>query len=473
MSGASLRTRRRRFLLSAAALAAWPRLARTAEAHTVNDVSQLNPVRVAGERRPRSTEDVQEIVRGSRGPISIGGARYSMGGQIAEPRSVHVDTRAMNAVLRLDAQTRVIRVQAGATWRDVQDVIDPLGLSVRIMQSYSNFTVGGSIGVNCHGRYVGRGPLVNALRSLRVVTARGEAIEASRGSNADLFRAVVGGYGGLGIVTEAELDLGSNLRIGKIVRDVPLDDYPAWFHSEVAANPHAVLHNADLVPPRFATPRAITWVRSDKPLTREERLVPRGLPYEHEQNAIWAITELPGGGFLRHAEAQRARREPAVVWQNYEASLDTASLEPRSRRFSTYLLQEYFIPVERFTAFARVLAHVLAAANVQALNVSIRHSPADTVSLLRWAPGEVFSFVLYYKQATTRSADLDAERWTQALVSAALQNGGRHYLPYRLHATREQFARAYPEHRTFARIKAEYDPQRRFRNLLWDKYLPR
>jgi len=32
-------------------------------------------------------------------------------------------------------------VQAGIKWRDIQDAIDPHDLSVKIMQSFSNFTV--------------------------------------------------------------------------------------------------------------------------------------------------------------------------------------------------------------------------------------------------------------------------------------------------------------------------------------------
>ena len=61
--------------------------------------------------------------------------------------------------------------------------------------------------------------------------------------------------------------------------------------------------------------------------------------------------------------------------------------------------------------------------------------------------------------------------WTRELIDAVLQNGGRYYLPYRLDATREQFTRAYPESAEFSALKARVDPDKRFRNLLWDAYL--
>jgi FAD/FMN-containing dehydrogenase len=426
---------------------------------------------VARERRPRSADEVRAALREWDGPVSVGGGRFSMGGQIAFPDSLHLDLRSMKRVVRFDPAQRVIRVEAGITWRDIQDVIDPHDLSVKIMQSYSNFTVGGSVSVNCHGRYVGRGPLVNSVRALQLVTARGEVLELSRDREAELFRAAFGGYGGLGVVTEVELDLEANSRMERVIERVSLEGYPAFFREKIIRDGSVLFHNADLTPPGFDAPRALSWLRSDRPLTEPRRLVPRGLDYSINQNAIWAVTELPGGAQLRDKIERKMLDDAAVVWRNYEASMDTASLEPRTRAISTYLLQEYFIPVARFAPFARDMARILQRHGVEALNVSIRHSPADGTALLAWAPVEVFSFVLYYKQRTHDAASAKVAAWTREMIDAVLRNGGRYYLPYRLDATREQFARAYPEARAFAALKKRIDPANRMRNLLWERYL--
>ena len=155
--------------------------------------------------------------------VRVRSAPQRRGGQVAAPDSLHLDMRRMDRVPALDAEQRVIRVQAGISWRDVQDAIDSHGLSVSIMQSYSNFTVGGSVAVNCHGRYVGRGPVVNSVRAVQMVRADGRVLELTPDS--PLFRGLFGGYGGLGVVTEVELDLEVNTRLRRVVSKVGLDGY--------------------------------------------------------------------------------------------------------------------------------------------------------------------------------------------------------------------------------------------------------
>jgi FAD/FMN-containing dehydrogenase len=425
----AIRQSRREFLeaiaLAGAAVAAPRASAQSRRQPTINDVTRLNPVSVTREVRPSATEEVRQAIRAWPGALSIGGGRFSMGGQIAAPDSLHLDMRGLSGIVDYSPQTRVIRVQAGVTWRTIQDLIDPHEQSVKIMQSYSNFTVGGSVSVNCHGRCVGRGALVNSVRALQLVLPDGEVVEASRERNAELFRAAVGGYGGVGIITEVELDLESNTRMERVVKPVPLRDYPAWFRREVLGNEAVLLHNADLTPPHFDAPTMISWLRTEKPVTEPRRLVPRGLSYAKEQNVIWAVSELPGGGVIRSAAEASVLGKPAVVWRNFEASTDTAMLEPRTRAISTYVLQEYFIPVSNFSQFATQMASILRRRQTGALNVSIRHAPADATSMLTWAPAEVFCFVLYYSSVLPRqpAGPLKHGRvnwWTQPCAMVAV-----------------------------------------------------
>lgn len=440
----------------------------------IENVTRLYPVEVARVVVPRSTGEVSEAVSSWPGQVAVGGGRFSMGGQVAIRGGLHLDMRQMNALVWLRPEERAVRVQAGMRWRDLQDLLDPLGLAVKVMQSYSNFSIGGSVSVNCHGRYVGLGPVGHSVRALQLVTANGAVREIGPQSQPELFSAAVGGYGAVGVLTEVELDVVPNVRIQRRVTAVSLSNYVAHFKSSVLADPTAVLHNADLLPPEFDAPVCVTWHRraDDVPLTESARLMPRGATYALAQNAIFVMTELPGGSNLRKKIVHPLlTRPPAVKWLNHEASLDVAELEPRTRAVSTYVLQEYFIPEQGFLEFARGMTALLRHRQVEALNVSIRHSPADRVSALPWASKEVFSFVLYYKQRTWAQARSRVGEWTRELIELALRSGGRYYLPYQLHATEDQFARAYPEADRLRRIKRAIDPAGKFSNELWRKYL--
>ncbi|MES2581231.1 MAG: FAD-binding oxidoreductase [Pseudomonadota bacterium] len=464
---------RRAFIRTSAALtsgAAMDAQARCpAEPRVVCNVTELYSVRVAQVVPVQNTEDVHQALKTWKGRISIGGGRYSMGGQTAIADGCQLDMRSMRRLLQFDPARKTVRVQAGMRWRDLQALIDPHGLAVQTMQSYANFTVGGSLSVNCHGRYVGHGPIVSSVRVLQMVLAHGEVLELSPRQEPELFYAAVGGYGGLGVITEVELQLDDNFPIERHTTQVALADYPAWFAHTVASDSTALLHNADLIAPSFDAPFCTTWRRSSKPLTVATRLRKTADTYLAEKALMWAMTELPGGTRLRRSIVQPFLAKPAVVWRNYEASLDVAALEPATRAFSSYVLQEYFIPVRHFGVFAKAMATLLQRNPYGTLNVSIRHSPADTHTLMAWAREECFSFVLFYKQGLTPQATNAVAQWTRALIDLALACEGSYYLPYQLHAEPRQFFAAYPRATHMRTLRAQVGATR-LSNALWDKY---
>lgn len=459
-------------LASAGMLIGLPYQALSAVALLVPNVTQINSVNVQRIFAPTTVAEISGAIREWTGKIAIGGGRFSMGGQIAVEGGLHLDMRELKRLVWFKPEERLVRVQAGMRWRDLHDVIDPHELAVHTMQSYSNFTIGGSVSVNAHGRYVGHGPVCNSVAAIQLVLADGSVVEASRSTNPELFSAALGGYGAVGVITEVELILKENIRIERIAQEIALANYVNFFEKNIGNDDNCIMHNADLMPPLFQNPVAVTWRKTDKPLTEPTRLVPRGQSYALEQNMLWVMTEIPGGENLRKSVLHPLlTSNPVVKWLNHEASLDVAELEPRTRTISTYALQEYFIPPAYVTQFAYTLSRVLRQHRVEAVNVSIRHSPKDTVSLLPWAKEEVFSFVLYYKQRTHLKAQKATGKWTRELIDEALENHGRYYLPYQLHASQDQFDRAYPEADLLRLIKKKFDPNGKFSNEMWDKYL--
>jgi hypothetical protein len=248
----------------------------------VNDVSQLNPIRVSKVVAPTTTKEIATAVGDHAGPISIGGARHSMGGQIATDGALHIDMRGFNEILEFSPASKTITVQGGATWREIQEVIDPADLSIRIMQSYANFTVGGSLSVNGHGRSVGLGPLIYAVKSFKLVLADGSLVEATPTAEAEIFFGAIGGYGALGVITEATLELTDNVRVKRHADVLPITAYKQYFFDYV----------------RYLCAEAI-----------HSRTHRKGSPSRPEQSVYWLRPPRESGPpFHDHDESVRAAR---------------------------------------------------------------------------------------------------------------------------------------------------------------------
>ncbi len=119
---------------------------------------------------------------------------------------VLISTRRLNRV-EVDPVTRTARVLGGTPWRDVIPAAALHGLAPLNGSSphvgVTGFTLGGGIGM------LGRqhGYAADHVRRLTIVTADGVSRQVSADADPELFWAVRGGKGNLGVVTDIEFDL--------------------------------------------------------------------------------------------------------------------------------------------------------------------------------------------------------------------------------------------------------------------------
>ncbi len=434
----------------------------------VFDVSRLSPTLVSDVVKPNSLRELQHIIRSTSKPISFAGGRFSQGGQIAYPGGLVIDTTNLNNIIAFDFEKKQITVQPGIRWRDIQDYIDPFDLSVQVMQSYNDFTVGGSLSVNVHGRDP-MGSLIKTVKSIKILMPDGSIKLASRDENGDLFYAAIGGYGLLGPIVEATVQLTDNQKIERVVQIMPLDEYPDYFFQDIYSNKKVVFHNANIYPNEFQEVLAITWYQTEKPLTIMDRLQKKGL-YIQEKIEEQLLRRFSPLKKLRQQIEPRRLKELEVAWRNYEMSYSVESLEPLVRFPTTSILQEYFIPVQKLITFIDMFRTIVKKYAVNVLNVSIRYVPADNESILAYAPEESFALVCYFNVLRTINQEKE-KKWTRKLIDAALSVGGTFYLPYHLYASKAQFEESYPRFSEFLEIKKSYDPDNRFINTLHKAYM--
>ncbi len=443
----------------------------------VNDVGRLYPTRVGEVVQVRGVADVRAAIQRARASgrkVAIAGKKHSQGGHTSYENAVVLDMSGFDRILRLDKVSKIVTVQSGATWGDVQNFANRYGLAVEVQQSSNIFTIGGSLSVNAHGRDPNFGPIVQTVRALRIMLADGSVVEASRAKNPELFSLAVGGFGLFGVILDVDLSLTDNDVYQRSVVEMDYADYPAFFRKNILGNSKVGLHYAW---PSIASDGylksllVVTYTRTDQrpwdvfelesehfvPVTRLFLALSR--ESEWGKDLRWwlqrKIVARPGSSKI---VCRNNAMRPAVLFLKYDSPADTD------------ILQEYFVPADRIERYLDHLRAVLRSYGVNLLSATIRYVPKNTEAFLSYARRDSFAVVLYLNQKLSAEGRGRARDWTRELVDAALAEGGTYYLPYQLYPTREQLVRAYPKFDLFLAKKKQYDPDELFMNRFYAHY---
>ena len=160
---------------------------------------------------------------------------------------------------------------------------------------------------------------------------------------------------------------------------------------------------------------------------------------------------------------------PNKSMRNAILNKPVSTLASRDRN-KTDILHEYFLPAECFSDFIVACQEIIPRHWQDCLNVTMRYVGADHESILAYAPDVRVAAVMAFAQNMTSAAESHMRVLTGALINRAIELGGSFYLPYRLHAHRDQVRAAYGNTQYFIDRKHQYDPRLLFRNAMWHAY---
>jgi len=209
-----------------------------------NDASQLNLtkvdtiVRVPNNKAEVEIQlrDILKYAEDNKLKISIAGAKHSMGGHTIYPNGIVLNMLPYKQ-MQLDTINNILTIGSGALWGDALTYLDQHRKSIAVMQSFSSFSVGGSISVNGHGWQKDSPPISSSVVSFTLMKADGEIVNCSREENAELFNLVIGGYGLFGIVLDVRLKVVDNVALKyKYIRLSPVN-YVSYYKKYITENP--------------------------------------------------------------------------------------------------------------------------------------------------------------------------------------------------------------------------------------------
>jgi FAD/FMN-containing dehydrogenase len=455
--------------------------ARAAQRIVLNDASRLSPTPVAGHvtiTRP-ATDDLIARIRAelkdateAKRPVTVSAARHSMGGQ-SPPRDGTAITLDGGAI-ELDTAAKTYRTAAGNRWSDVIATLDPKGFSPAVMQSNADFGVGSTFCVNAHGWPVPYGPFGATVKAIRMVLADGTLMRCSRDENAELFGLAMGGYGLFGVIIDLEVEMVPNLLLaptfermaperfaGRFIQAIDSDTNVKMAYGRMSVSRKNFLDDALLVTFRPTTEQPATLpvvTTSNKLSGMANRIYRAQTGWEVAKGLRWFM---------------ESRLGPAISDGNYTRNSlmaePVANLAQKDLR-RTDILHEYFVSPDKFNAFLTACREVIPKARAEFLNVTLRHVMEDKTAALTIAPVRRIAAVMSFSQEASPEGEIDMMQMTEALIERVTAIGGAFYLPYRLHARRDQVEKAYPATADFVAAKRRIDPGLLFRNAMWDAY---
>ncbi|XWV24663.1 oxidoreductase FAD-binding [Tupanvirus deep ocean] len=423
--------------------------------------------------------DVVKLAKKNNKKISIAGQFHTMGGHTIIENGYLINMRYMNRIIDFNHDKKYVTVQPGMTWSDLIKFLNEYGLSPMTLQSYSSFSIGGSLSVNAHGITNDYG-VCESIVDLSFINANGEKIYCSRKVNPDLFSKIIGGYGLFGIVYEVTLIVVPN--VGLKMKYSCLD-VPKFYEEFIKAidDPTINIKLGRINITNFD--EIFMYLFHDCPDKRN--IISELDKNPHEMSKIsklmykWLMPIKEGQKFRYFME--KTIKKP-LDWSDecernkllYETASPMGQLyNPLIMIDRTHILQEYFIPNEGFDQWLNFLKHIFVGIQfkkISLLNITIRYLQKDKTTFLRYAKKNMFAFVFYYRIERHEEANKELMALHSALVKKTLELDGTFYLPYRHHYSFDELETAYPEINDFFNSKLKLDPEGIFSNMWYEHY---
>src|SRR5213083_1049604 len=477
---------RREFIRTAALLALAPHAFGVPEKEIwVNDVhSQLNRTRVRELLRPRTRDELAQIVRSSsrKGlPISVSGCRHSMGGQQFATDSICIDTRSLDRVISFDQEHGLIEAEAGIQWpkliRTYLDAQGDRGKQWGIAQKQTGadtFTLGGSLSSNVHGRGLAMKPLISNIESFTLINADGKSIRCSRDENNELFRLAIGGYGLFGLIETVSLRLVPRQKLRRAVEIIHAEDLPKRFEERIAQK---FLYgdfqfSVDEKSPDFLQRGVFSCY---EPISADEPIVAKKELRDDDWLELLRLAYTDRGkAFKRYSDYYLSTNGQTYWSDTNQLSAYLPNYAQKIRDLigeeeSSLIITEIYVPRVDLPDFLTQATALLRSNRTTVIYGTVRLIEKDDESFLAWAKESYACIIFNLLTFHTPTGIESSARSFRGLIDLAIARGGSYYLTYHKFAKPEQVLACYPQFKQFLDLKRKYDPAERFQSD-WYRY---
>jgi len=391
--------------------------------------------------RPRSVEEIALAFRlAKRNGLSVAlrGAGRSYNDAALNGGQIVLDLTGLNRILEWNPASGVVRAEAGVTLQQLWQHVLPDGWWPPVVSGTMTTTLGGCLAANIHGKNNFKmGVIGEHVLEFQALLPTGAEITCSPSKNADLFYAMIGGFGMLGVFTSITLQLKrvySGLlevhawpthtlseQIASLQDGAPQHDYIVGWLDTITIG-HGQIHAADyLHPGEDLNPEKTLQVSYQTLPDRLFGVMPKSLlhyfmtPFMNNLG-VWGINT---GKYLASLQRHTFRQSHAA----FHFLLDYVPLWERSYGRGGLIQYQSFLPKETaLDAWNEMLTLARRRGLPSYLGVTKRHRP-DRFLLSHAVDG--FSLAMDFKVSDARRLRL--RQMLEDFDRIVLDAGGRFY----------------------------------------------
>ena len=424
-----------------------------------------------------------ELARRMNLKVALRGAGRSYNDAALNGGGIILDTSEMNRILEWNPETGLIRAEPGVSLRQLWQHVLPDGWWPPVVSGTMFTTLGGCLSMNVHGKNNYRkGTIGEHVQSFTAILPNGERVVCTPEQNADLFYAMIGGLGMLGIFTEITLQM---QRVHSGLLEVRAWNVPNLEENLLALRDHAgeydyivgwldaaargsalgrgQIHAANYLP-EGADPTPQQTLRTDYQTlpSRFFGVVPKSLLHYAMRPFLndWGVRAVNTAKYLA-GRAQRYRQSHAA----FHFLLDYIPDWERAYGKNGLIQHQSFLPLDTaLDAWKEMLSLSLRRNLISYLGVTKRHRP-DKFLLTHAVDG--YSLALDFKITNGNRAAL--ADLLQTFDSIVLEAGGRFYFAKNSETSPETARRFLGEETiaAFRALKTRCDPQNLLRSDLY------
>lgn len=161
--------------------------------------------------RPKTADEIYSAFQRAKKEgitITARGAGRSYNDAALNGGGIVLDMTGMDQITSWDPATGVVRCEPGVTLEKLWQTVEPEGWWPPVVSGTMKTTLGGCLGANIHGKNNFKmGTIGEHVTEFTAVLPTGAEVTCSPKKNKDLFYAMIGGYGMLGIFTSITLQM--------------------------------------------------------------------------------------------------------------------------------------------------------------------------------------------------------------------------------------------------------------------------